>query len=430
MKKNVLIYPCDTEIGLEIYRALCYTKFYNLYGDYKVNGHGNYIFSNFVFDLPFINDDSNEDSIKLFNKILNENKIDILYPAMDGVVSKFAEYRNLVDAIIVAPDFETAKISRSKKLTYEILRDSVRVPKIFDSSVSNFPVFVKPDMGQGSVGAMKISSAKELNSYFDKYGEQQTIICEYIDGDEYTVDCFTNFNNDLIYVSARQRNRMKNGISMNCTAYFDERIKEIAYIINSKIHNKGAWFFQIKLNSNDEYVLMEVASRIAGTSSFCRGKGVNLPLLTLFEYCGHGIDYIQQNEYNLSLDRALYNSFKLDIDYSTVYIDYDDTIIINNKINTQIIAFLFQCINKRKKIVLVSRHEGDLISELEKFRIKPLFDEIMVLEKKAEKYEYIKDMKSIFIDDSFGERIKIKQKFNIPVFDTSMVESLLDGSVI
>ena len=58
-----------------------------------------------------------------------------------------------------------------------------------------------------------------------------------------------------------------------------------------------------------------------------------------------------------------------------------------------------------------------------------LFCEIKVISRDNEKYNYIHGENAIFIDDSFAERKKVKDKLNIPVFDVDMIESLIDWRV-
>ena len=67
------------------------------------------------------------------------------------------------------------------------------------------------------------------------------------------------------------------------------------------------------------------------------------------------------------------------------------------------------------------------MKDLETYHIdKGLFQSIIVIGNDEEKYNYIKEEKAIFIDDSFAERKKVKDKLGIPVFDVDMIESLID----
>ena len=58
-----------------------------------------------------------------------------------------------------------------------------------------------------------------------------------------------------------------------------------------------------------------------------------------------------------------------------------------------------------------------------------IFDEIFWLEESEKKSDYIHDVKSIFIDDSFSQRKEVAEKCNIPTFDSSMIECLLDDRI-
>ena len=170
---------------------------------------------------------------------------------------------------------------------------------------------------------------------------------------------------------------------------------------------------------------MEVAPRIAGTMGLARNLGVNMPLLTLYNMWGFDVN-ILNNENQLTLDRAFISRFESDIEYDTVYVDYDDTIVMGEKVNPYLMAFLYQARNKGKKLVLLSKHRGDLDSDMSGHCIsRELFDEVIWLKAEESKADFIKG-KAIFIDDSFAERRRVREACAIPVFDLDMVESLMD----
>ena len=422
--KNVLVYPCGTEIALEVYRSLCRSTHYELFGGVDSYDHGRFVYHNLIENLPFITDESTKEDILLFESVIKDYNIDIIYPAMDGVINVFAGYRDLFRETLVLPDTETAKMCRSKRLTYKRLRGIVSIPKVYNSieEVDKFPIFIKPDRGQGSVGAKMINSEEEL----EDVNLEKNVVLEYLPGTEYTVDCFTNANGKLIYARGRKRKRIKGGISVN--AVFDDRpeLSSMAESINEALGQKGGWFFQVKEAKDGTLRLLEVACRIAGASSISRNIGANLPLMTVDVFSGIPIDDVALNQCDIELDRALDNVFKTDLQFKTVYLDYDDTVIQKGIINTMIIRFLYQCVNKEIKLILLSKHDGDLQEELRRYRISELFDEVIHIDRTAQKCRYILDKDSIFIDDSYGERKAIKTAVGIPVFDTHMIECLLE----
>ncbi|WP_297417050.1 ATP-grasp domain-containing protein [Clostridium sp.] len=427
-KKRILVYPCGTEIGLEVYRSLNNSTYFEIIGGSSTYDHGRFVYKKHIDKLPFITDNSSEKEIEKLNEFIEKYHIDYVYPAMDGVIYNLSKYRSILKCKLVAPNFETVKITRSKLLTYELLKDIIKVPVIYnlDECKKRLPIFIKPDIGQGSVGAYKIQTEEELD-YYARKADKKIIFMEYLPGEEYTIDCFTNKNGELIYASGRGRKRIKGGISVNAIKIENTLFMKIAKKINEKLNQYGGWFFQLKQNESGELVLLEVASRIAGGSSYSRCLGVNLPMLTMFEYEGNLIDSVMINKCDLEMDRALYNSYKIDISYENVYIDYDDTLIINGKINTQLISFLYDCINKKVKIFLITKHKGDITNDLCEKKLNGIFDKVILLKDTDKKHDYITSKNSIFIDDSYGERYDVFKEKGIPTFDTHMIECLINN---
>ncbi|ABV63877.1 MULTISPECIES: ATP-grasp domain-containing protein [Bacillus] len=422
--KNVLVFPCGSEIGLEIHNSLKFSKDFELIGASSVSDHGKYVYKNYIENVPEIHD---EDFIDKLNHLIDENKIDFIIPAHDSVVLKLAQNQKRINAIVVTSDQLTCEVARSKKKTYEFFKKQPFVPKMYKTieEVEFFPVFLKPDVGQGSKGIALARDKKELEFY--KNNNSDLLILEYLPGKEYTIDCFTNKNGELKYAGRRERKRIKSGISVNsATLQMDEQTKQIADEINKHLQFRGAWFFQIKEDVNGDYKLLEVAPRIAGTMALYRNKGVNFPLLSLYDRMDFNIK-IEDNGVNLEVDRALINRFTIAYSYQRVYVDFDDTITYKDKVNPLLMLFLYQCFNSNKEIILITKHIHNIKETLEKLRINAnLFNRIIHLEKEDIKSKYIDNQTpSIFIDDSFSERDQIKAA-GIPVFDVDSIESLID----
>ncbi|ALM27700.1 ATP-grasp domain-containing protein [Bacillus altitudinis] len=422
--KKVLVFPCGSEIGLEIHNSLKYSKDFELIGASSVSDHGKYVYKNYIEGMPNIHD---EGFIDQLNRIIKENKIDFIFPAHDSVVLNLAQNRERLHAIVITSDQLTCEISRSKKKTYEFFEKQSFVPKMYEKvdDVDTFPVFLKPDVGQGSKGVALARNKKELEFY--KNNQSDLLILEYLPGKEYTIDCFTNRNGELEYTGRRERKRIKSGISVNSsTLPMDEQTTQIAQEINKHLKFRGAWFFQIKEDVNGQYKLLEVAPRIAGTMALYRNKGVNFPLLSLYDRMDFDIK-IEDNGVNLEVDRALINRFSIQYSYQRVYVDFDDTITYKDKVNPHLMLFLYQCFNNEKEIILITKHINDIKETLEKLRIHiNLFDRVIHLKKEDMKSKFVDNqIPSIFIDDSFSERDQIKA-IDIPVFDVDSIEALID----
>lgn len=427
IQKNVLIFPAGTEIAFEILNALKYSKFVNIYGGTSVDDHSEFVYKNLINGFPYIDE---EGFLEYLNLVIDKYEIDCVYPAHDSASVFFSKNKEKIHAQVIVTEYETTRICRSKKETYEYLGEYKFVPKYYEDVeiITEYPVFVKPTVGQGSNGAKKINNKTELIDAIKN--DESLVICEYLEGMEYTIDCFTDQNGKLLISQMRNRERIRTGISVRSRKIEDnEEVLKIAQEINSKFKFMGAWFFQIKQNKKGEYKLLEISPRIPGTMGMSRNLGINFPLLTLFVFWGYDVDVIK-NKYDIILDRAFYNAYKIEIEYEYIYIDFDDTITYEGKVNPNVMMFLYQAVNKGKKIHLLSKHKGNLYEDMKKLCISGnLFDKITVIDEMDEKSNYITEDKAIFIDDSFAERRKVYEMKGIPVFDVDMIESLVDWKV-
>lgn len=252
------------------------------------------------------------------------------------------------------------------------------------------------------------------------------VLTEYLPGPEYTVDCFTDRRGTLRFVGPRSRDRISNGISVHTSLVQDEtqEFRHFADAINHAIAFRGAWFFQVKKDLDGQLTLLEIASRLGGSSAIHRALGVNFALLSVFDAFDVDVD-ILANNYEVELDRALDTRFQTHFPYSVVYIDLDDTIVVNGKVNLEAVAFLYKCRNEGKKVVLITKHAEPLDSALDGFCIRQLFDQVIHLKKEDKKSTFITGPGAIFIDDSFSERMEVSRHCGIPVFDVHMIEALL-----
>lgn len=427
MDKNisVLVFPCGAENALEIHQALKDVLNIKLFGASGVDDHGIYVFKNYIGKMPFINEDI---FITRLNEIIVENGIDIIIPTHDDVVLKLAEEKEKIKAKIAIPGLKQSLISRSKKKTYNLFKDFSFCPKIYNNvyEINEFPVFAKPDAGQGAKGAFFLDKNNIGAQNIDKLKDY--VFCEYLPGEEITVDCFTDKNGELRFIGPRKRERIFSGISVRSfTIELTSEVEKIAQEISYEMKMNGLWYFQLKKDISNSYKLLEVSVRTAGTMNLYRGLGVNFPLLTIYNLLGYEVKIIKNNNY-LEVDRCLLNRYSHDIEYSKIYIDFDDTIIKQNEANPEVMFFLYNAKNNKKSIHLITKHEHDLNETLQKYHIhKGLFDEIIHLKKTEKKCDFISDApKSIFIDNAFNERMEVKNELNIPVFDVDAIPTLIN----
>ncbi len=425
MSKRILIFPCGSEIGLEVHRALRYSTHFDLVGGSSVDDHGRFVYDEYLGGLPF--HDSPEFASRMADAI-QKHRIDAIYPTMDAVAETLQNIAERLGVRVIGSSAETTRICASKSATYDALDGLVPTPRRYQGldAVPDYPVFIKPDRGYGSRHAARAENAADAASLLARLPGQTMLILEYLPGKEWTVDCFSDRDGKLHFHAARGRNRISNGISVNTSpsSEFADVFAGWAATINSRLRPRGAWFFQAKLDADGQPRLLEVAARFAGSSALQRGIGVNLPLLSVFDAFEWPVS-VTVNDYPIEFDRALKNSFHLNLHYLHIYVDLDDCLVLKGKVNYELVAFLYKAIDDGCTITLLTRHPGNLSNTLNKTRLHGLFDHIVHITDNTSKADYIDTHAAIFIDDSFRERADVARRLHIPVFAPDMIEALL-----
>ncbi len=418
---RILIFPSGTEAGLEIYRALQYSPHVQVFGANSVEDHASFTYPQLSNDLPFIHE---KNCLPELQKICQKHKIDFIFPAHDSVLEALAT-TNIQLPLAITSCPETNIICRSKRQTYSLFKNIIPTPQEFhlkDLSKNNsFPIFIKPDVGQGSRGTHIAHNLKEAEFY--TYNKPELMLLEYLPGTEYTIDCFTDRHGVLRYSGARVRQRVNGGISVQSVAADNDIFKDYAEKINNTLDLRGMWFFQLKLNHNKEFALLEVAPRVAGAMGYARLKGVNLPLLAVYDQLDQDV-FINPIKQDIVMDRALSARSKTDLKYEHMYIDLDDTIIIRNQVNIAAISAIYTAKNQGKKVYLLTKHSKNLDQTLQQYNLTEVFDEVIHIAKSDKKSDFIQHDSAIFIDDSHQERQEVARAKNIPVLAVDMLEIL------
>lgn len=423
-KIRVLIFPAGEINSVELHDALSTCVNIKVVGASSVDRHGEYVFEHYISGVPMI---SELNFIDDFNNLIVREGIDVVIPTHDDVALFLAENKGRIHAKVLTTDYETALICRDKLKTYELFINESFCPKIYKNP-TEFPVFIKPRKGQGGVGAKHIKNKADVPQETDW---SEYVVCEYLPGEELTVDCFSDKDGNLQFVMPRSRQRVFGGVSVHASReHLTEEIQQIAETINSKLEFLGLWYFQIKKNVLGQWKLLEISVRCAGTMCLSRATGANLPLLSVYAAMGRSTE-VFTNNYEIQVDRTLISRYKTNMNYDTVYIDLDDTILVNGKVHLPAMWFLYQSVNAGKKIVLITRHKEDhddsVWEVLEKHKIFPeLFDEIIEISFDKPKYQLLKERKSIFVDNAYVERKLVHDKLDIPVFDVDGLEVLMD----
>lgn len=167
-------------------------------------------------ELPRIKEPNYIESII---NVCNEENIALIVPTIDTDLLLLAENKKFIEeqinAKVLISDVDVVKICRDKINTQRFLEENgFGVPKMYtDQELENgdikFPLFIKPKSGSSSVNTFKVNNMNELKTY--KSIIDEPIIQDFMEGEEYTVDVFLDFESNVITIVPRLRIATRSG---------------------------------------------------------------------------------------------------------------------------------------------------------------------------------------------------------------------------
>lgn len=256
-----------------------------------------------------------------FRQLLDDWRIDLVFPTVDSVVAEFARWTHPKARFVVSPA-ETAQLLLSKTQTYAALSPFVPVPALYHSDRHvSLPAYAKPDEGAGTRGHRLVVHEGDLALA----RSANLVVMEYLPGPEFTVDCVSDPSGNLLFSNPRMRTRTAGGIALSTHAVTDSLLTEYAHAIANRLTLCGPWFAQFKLDASGNPKLLEVNARVGGSMTLTRLEGVNIPAISAFAFMGYEVRIPRRIE-GLLLNRVLHNIIR-GPQFKAVIWDLDDTII-------------------------------------------------------------------------------------------------------
>ncbi len=208
----------------------------------------------------------------VIRKIIDEENIDTVIPTVDEELPVFSADQN--ERVIVSPA-GTVKICDDKFLLFEKFRDYSFCP-VYSLGGSDLAVygkvFVKPRTGRGGRGAAPYPSMGEIPG--DKLNDRN-VICEYLPGDEYTVDAMCDLEGKLLYAVPRVRVEVSNGVSVTGRTENNTQLTDIVHEICKVLKFTGPINLQFKLTGRGKPKIVEINPRFSGGLPITAAAGID-----------------------------------------------------------------------------------------------------------------------------------------------------------
>lgn len=223
-------------------------------------------------------------------ELLHKERIDYYVPTHSREIREIArmesELRALWDgAFIVCPYDTFEKLDEKTSANQNLSRQGFAVPRMITDSSSpcGYPIFMKKNLGSGSLGACVIEN-QELHQAYARLNKGCQFY-ELIRGQEYTVDCMFDGQGGLIGYNQRLRVKNMGGAVIVSTNDYSFDIEPYLTKLSSAFLFKGCVNFQYILSDGIPYII-DVNLRFAsGGLPLTVASGLDVPqiMLDLFE---------------------------------------------------------------------------------------------------------------------------------------------------
>lgn len=231
---------------------------------------------------------SDQNFIPTILGICKKENIKLLIPTRDGELLLFAKNKEKFEqqgTHVIVSNPEIIEICNDKYKFYQFLTENnIPTPKTYISEqisfpfIHHYPLFVKSRHGSGSKSVFKVENEEELK-FFINY-VPNTVIQEFANGKEYTIDLLTDFNGKVLTVVPRERIETFCGESYKGKTVKDIKMIEYAKDLAEKLGTIGHITIQcIKNEAGIKFI--EVNPRFGGGAILGIKSGANTPLLIL-----------------------------------------------------------------------------------------------------------------------------------------------------
>ena len=250
------------------------------------------------------------DYIPMLLDICRNDKIDLLIPTIDTdllILSRNTDKFNAIGTRVLISKTDKIAICRDKNYTADFFEScGLKAPRTvndYTTYSSGYPCFIKPKDGSSSINAFKADNEFDLKLYAEQIKDY--VIQPFIDGTEYTVDIFCDYEGNPLFITPRIRVAVRAGEVLKTEIVMDERIIEESKKLIEGFKPCGPMTVQlIREKKTEEDYFIEINPRFGGGAPLSMKAGARSAEAILKLLSGENVDYSDVID-----DGAVYSRF-------------------------------------------------------------------------------------------------------------------------
>lgn len=246
--------------------------------------------------------------------------IALIVPTIDTDLLLLARNKSIIEELthakLLISDIGIIKICRDKIKTQQFFEKyNFHIPRMYSKEELNkenirFPLFIKPKSGSSSVNTFIVNDRDELDTFQSIV--KDAIVQDFIQGDEYTVDVFLDFESNVISIVPRLRIATRSGEISKGRIVKDREIIQDILRLMSILKPIGHITVQLmKTEKGIEYI--EINPRFGGGAPMSIQSGADSCEYLYKLLMGEDLQYNENYKDNIT------------------FLRFDDSICINDK---------------------------------------------------------------------------------------------------
>ena len=236
----------------------------------------------FVLSRPVDNPEIYIDNLL---SLCEKKRVDIVIPVIDPeipILAKAKERFAEKGIMVLVSNQEVVEICNSKKMMNRFLiENGFELIQTYDTIESfeearakskiDFPVFIKEDFGSASLGAGVVKSMEELRFRFN----DGMIIQENVQGEEYGVDIFNDWQLKPVRIVIKKKPAMRSGETDKAITVYDDSILYLSIRLGKTLKHFGPLDCDI-LKKGEQMFIIDLNPRFGGGYPASHLAGANL----------------------------------------------------------------------------------------------------------------------------------------------------------
>ncbi len=137
-------------------------------------------------------------------------------------------------------------------------------------------LFIKPRVGRGGVGAHLVRNRRERDFFIDYVGNP--VVQEFLEGPEYTIDMFCDWNGVPLSIVPRERVVVRAGVSDRGRTVRSAQLERLSMSVAEAIPFAGPVNVQCRMRG-DTAVVFEINPRFSGGIPLTIAAGADFPAM-------------------------------------------------------------------------------------------------------------------------------------------------------